>query len=493
MYKVLVVEDEKASSNFLCSILKKEYPGFEVLEPAENGLAGWNSLEQNKPDLVITDIRMPVMTGLELVSKIHESFPGINCLILSGYQDFEYAREAMASGVADYLLKPITPSKLREAIDRLMPSLQRIRLRTEQERLRACIAGSADKYETGEDGESDRSSTCRMAVFRYGSLVSRFSPFSRRDIEGFHDPLWVFGGRDGREFILLASAADLTGEEFSAAVEGARERLGEGSVSMFIQKSGCLLSDLRSLYSEALILIDRNLVLGKTLTINSDYKDSSQPIEWDKELEYAVDYALVNREIGRLQKYLFDNLQEWIDRDLPAIRIETALKELFYIIRKMNPSPDHDDAMKPEILLELYLSEYKDPETLKHQLSALIKGMLSLDDRDTSKDIPDSFNAVLLYVDRHFKDNLKLSELSEIFHLSKSYLSRQFSKYTGASFSDYLRKCRINAAMDLIRLNQNMPLQDVAQYCGFDDPFYFSKVFKAESGMTPTQFRKSLD
>lgn len=123
MYKIIIVEDEEAAREHLSLIIRRRFPLFSIIAEVENGRECLDYLEIEKPHIIITDIRMPVMNGLELVEELSVSHREIKTLIVSGYEDFEYAREAFRSGVEDYLLKPVKIEKLEEILRKFETAL----------------------------------------------------------------------------------------------------------------------------------------------------------------------------------------------------------------------------------------------------------------------------------------------------------------------------------------------------------------------------------
>ena len=113
MYKIIVAEDEPTALNHVCMILAKKCPQYRVVGTAENGQEALDMIQKEAPDVLITDVKMPIMDGIQLVAKVKEEFPEILSVIISGYSDFEYAKGALRSGVCDYLLKPLAPSDMK--------------------------------------------------------------------------------------------------------------------------------------------------------------------------------------------------------------------------------------------------------------------------------------------------------------------------------------------------------------------------------------------
>jgi len=120
---VIVVEDEKRIARNIAKLIEETNPHYKVLEIFQNGEDAWTYIQKQPPQVVFTDISMPIMDGIELANRIFESMSFIHCVILSGYADFSYARSAMRYGVEDYLLKPINPKELQETLSRLEMTL----------------------------------------------------------------------------------------------------------------------------------------------------------------------------------------------------------------------------------------------------------------------------------------------------------------------------------------------------------------------------------
>lgn len=112
MLKILLVDDEPSAIKLLTYIIEHRYKEFEIVGTAENGQEGLEKIALLKPNIVITDVKMPIMDGIELAAHIKQDYPNIYCIIASGYDDFEYARGALKSGVVDYLLKPINAASI---------------------------------------------------------------------------------------------------------------------------------------------------------------------------------------------------------------------------------------------------------------------------------------------------------------------------------------------------------------------------------------------
>lgn len=123
MFQVIVVDDEPAAVDYICTIIKTKCPEFQVVATAQNPKEGLETVRKYQPDLIITDIKMPYMNGIEFVTKAKEEYPAIYSIIVSGYQDFEYTKGAILSGALDYILKPVNPMALKVTLDNIKEKL----------------------------------------------------------------------------------------------------------------------------------------------------------------------------------------------------------------------------------------------------------------------------------------------------------------------------------------------------------------------------------
>lgn len=126
-YKVLIVDDEYSSSHYIEALIEKKCPGFAVSASAENGRQALEQIDRERPDVLISDIRMPVMDGIELIETVSRSCPDVVLVLVTGYQDFEYARKALRAGVSEYLLKPVKPSQMQQLMEEIKRKLDKSR------------------------------------------------------------------------------------------------------------------------------------------------------------------------------------------------------------------------------------------------------------------------------------------------------------------------------------------------------------------------------
>ena len=186
MYQVFIAEDEPAALEHICTIIQNKCPYFQVIGTAEDGKSALEQLEYLRPDVLITDVKMPVMDGIFLIKRVKEKYPDILSVIISGYQEFEYAQSALHYGVCDYILKPVKPSTLQESMYMIQGRLDEYYYGLRNRIIRDMYTGNIS------DPALFRRIFCEdeyyIALLRRNSLPRRFAEF--RGVEIFSIKEW---------------------------------------------------------------------------------------------------------------------------------------------------------------------------------------------------------------------------------------------------------------------------------------------------------------
>lgn len=173
MYQIFIAEDEPAAMKHLCTLVKLKCPQFEIIGCADNGKEALEQMDRLQPDVLITDVKMPVMDGISLVEKVKEKYPRIFSVIISGYQEFDYARAAIRAGVCDYILKPVRPSTFQESMRILQGRLDELYYTIRNDMLQQMCRGTGLK-EKQYFRRVFSSETYYVALLRKNSLPRRF-------------------------------------------------------------------------------------------------------------------------------------------------------------------------------------------------------------------------------------------------------------------------------------------------------------------------------
>ncbi|MFP4979394.1 response regulator [Paenibacillus sp. CN-4] len=511
MMKLLIVDDEKNIRYGLQTMIEREYPGVYSISTAGNGQEALEGFLEERADLIITDIRMPVMDGIQLIEQIaahRNGGTGPEVIILSGYDDFEYAKSAIRYRVKDYLLKPIRRDELFGALE----SIAREREEREQNARRQELAAEGMQRE--------------LLAGRLRQLFAEAAdPEGIPDFPGLRFPLTAgavsFRQDDGTP-VKPAELQSLTGhlggpleKRFEAAVtdlEGrlillsrGRERFTELSRQAAAKgMTGFLIGigrecgnagELRSSYREACRALQYTFLYPQSGLMT--YEDlGGQRLSFpppDEELRKLLNMLGTGREkeMKMLLAAIFhtDHLGE-IDLsylELAGRRMnERVLDEVFRT---------HGEASME--VLKLYRqvgnmyqfrSFHDYYRALEHLLSSVSEYIAGLRSAHTGNS---DIEAAIRYIEQHYHRPLNMATVSNHVSLNYSYFSEAFKAYTGESFVVYLKKVRIGHAKRLMAEGRRK-LAEIGEAVGFENSKQFARVFKELEGISPGEYKAKL-
>ena len=496
--RVILVEDEPSALRYLRSTIELRCEGCEVVGTAENGSDGLEQVRRLRPDLVITDIRMAGMDGIQLAERVRREFPEVYSVIVSGYQDFAYARRALHSGVVDYLLKPVRAAELKAVIGKVGEQVRRDTWERRAAILRGITAGLP-----AEEREVQRHlpfKALRAAVMRFGGLPSRFgaagseAPVPGECAELAQADVWAVPGRDARELVFFCAEGLTTPAAFIRAVSAVRER-GSGFSTLALAPGSSAREECAALVSALRHALDGAIVPGLTQTIHLDpavpARRAAAPAVLDPSRESRIDFLLSHASSwSQLEPELRSLASEW-DRDRrPLVVVEPALRQILARVLKASGNPREMLPEDIEYALDGLLARASSWEELSAGAWDLARRVLGVGSAEASESgAPALHEALLRFVDQNCAQPLTLQSVCDRFRVSQTYVSRLFRRFEGASFVEYLTRRRVDLAKRLIGDHPGMPLKDVAAYAGYHDPFYFSRVFKSLTGVPPSEWR----
>jgi two-component system, response regulator YesN len=519
-YKVFFVEDEIVTREGIRDNVDWKAYGFEFCGEAADGEMALPLLQTIKPDVLITDIKMPFMDGLQLSKIIRERMPWVKIIILSGHDEFEYAQQAIELGVTEYLLKPVTVQNLHHSLKKITAQLERER--KEQENLKKLqeqieenratlkerfllklVVGAISSTEAIEKGQllgMDLVARCYLVVILKTELGDRSEQFDYAEyqhvqqivaglVQNNPDIFWL--KKDWEELVLLIKGStpeyleeerDLLLEQVKQEVKKTRYQLAIG-----IGAPKKRIADIYQSFVEALVSIQ-----------NAD--------DWNKNgLEQPVDRAeLLKVDKSAVENYLRCGVKEDFDKFFDAfIRPlgETALKSYLlknYIfvdvvlatVKLVNELGGDVDQVIPELnSIEIILANIKTIEQLREQAYKILSSALAFRDNQTNNRYAGVIWQAKEFIEHHYMEsNLSLSEVASQVNLSPSHFSVIFSQETCQTFKDYLTETRIIKAKELLRTTALLAA-DISYQVGYNDPHYFSSAFKKNTGLSPTEFR----
>lgn len=535
MFKVLLVDDEILTREAISKNVPWEKQGFTLIGAAENGQDAINIIEEEQPDLVITDICMPYMDGLELANYIDKNYPGIKVVILSGYDEFEYARQAVEYRVKEYILKPVTSLELKEVL----------------KRIRACLKEEAEQKAHIEKIQSEYKRN--MPVLRERFLRRLMEEkYSKEDIEeqlnnlnisirGSYYSVALIDLEDASQFCLLYpdseeelinfAISNIANEIMEDRQKGIAVQLSDGRQALLFagdDRSG-IEADIKENCDRIIgalwnyVKIRVSISIGITVSSPYGIKDScynarealeykflleKQDYIYGKDLEevkHKNGYVQVNQWSSRLELIIKLNQKAELVQAVDALFEEikgkcSAKKDILLYIQNILLSvliafeeADYttgDYAEERIILKKLadsrYLSELKyDFTKLCSDIMNKITGQKDGEGRKLSILAMD-------YIEKNYMDSgMSLNMVCTHLGVSISYFSMIFKNYTGETFVEALTRVRIDKSRKLMDTT-DLKAYEIAERVGYNDPHYFSMIFKKVTGKTPSEYAKSV-
>lgn len=481
MFKVMIVEDEPPIMRALKKTIENNDSDFSVESCCINGKEAIEKLQNNDFDVVITDIKMPVISGLELAKWIHDNKPDVKTVILSGYQDFEYAREALRCKVFDYMLKPLSKERAKAVFDRLKAELAEKQIRSVNH----------------DDLDTVVILMCAGAYLIHGANVllpgERFWVDEKKEAIMkeilMPDEEYIFFNTNiqSERFLVVGSSKVERQEEI---VNELYKRVSDGSLPVtIVYKKGIKFKNAGKTVHELRDHLIKHLILDKGQLICCDgtedsYEDIGQP--------YSK--ADIESIISAIKA-----------RNKDSIR--TRLSNVILSMRDAGSTQEEINGML-NIVLDSYtlnFPKYMDRKNMsvKRELVTAIAGFVSYDmlidditaifmtlrsdykEEDRHGKLADSIEEYLI---ENYNKNITNDIIAKKFGFVPSYISRIFKLRKGVSPSEYITKYRIKTAKKLMLENPEIMIKQVAEMVGFKESYYFSKTFKRETGMWPTEF-----
>lgn len=459
MLKVLLADDEVKVLRHLQAAIPWEQLGLEVKATAQTGLDALHATRQTPIDIVITDIRMPGMDGLSLCQKLREQNPRVQIIILSGFQDFAYAKKAIELQVLGYCLKPIDTGDLT--------GLLRTAVRNTMQ----------NKIENGdalldliEDGNSNniRSALHDLGIHSDGYYVAASI--------GVHNVEKTLGAqlsyKLGKHKYLYLSSQPFQRANAERIIAYATGRSGIGLYPTPVSPE-----HLKDAIEDTLAMTYQFFVNGHPTVCDSLVNG---PLVND--VFTKLDHAIKQRE--RL-KSLLEELS------LANCGLIFNIQTAFIFCNRVASCPFFGGASEYG---ELMLYGFEQLPTDYVNLNALLKEFAS-EINPTIQDkvepvitsCSSSFLPILRYLDQNYEKDLSLKKIAEHFHLNASYISQLIRSETGLTYTQYVTELRMNKAKELLKTT-SLSLAEVSEAVGFNDYFYFIKKFKKEVGVTPGKY-----
>lgn len=535
MLKVFLVEDEIVMREGIKNNIDWEKEGFEFAGEASDGELAYPLIQKEKPDILIADIKMPFMDGLELSRLVRQELPDIKVIILSGYDEFEYAKEAISIGITDYLVKPIAGAKLLEAVKKVGKIIeeeqqQRLFLKTfEKERLedihlakqkifRSLASGKKpvsellkDAREAGVDLAANRYNIVLLQIFEEGETVgySEKQNAAAQDIEEMteHMPgvLMVELGIEGWAFIIKETDTERSLEQILPDfLEKLQEIIrGYEGIEYFggVGRAVCRLSELNRCFEEAnrafsyRYLINRNQIIYSEEEANGSFAggrlkaSSLNVINIDREIVERFLKTGLKSEVRHFIDEYFESVGESGIRSF-LLRQYVTMDMFFTTVAMLRQiGYDSEDLVERCGDFQAMTSVFSSVEQTKSYLQGVFEAALDLRDTVSQKKYSSLLKNARTYIEQNYdNEEISLNTVAASVNLSPNHFSTIFNQETGQTFIEFLTHVRMEKAKELLR-GTSMRMSEIAYTVGYKDAHYFSYLFKKTQECTPREFR----
>ena len=546
MLKIFLAEDEVIVRETIKRMIPWEELGFELVGEAADGEMALPLLIRQKPDLLITDIKMPFMDGLTLAKLAKKELPELKIVILSGYDDFNYAKQAISIGVEDYLLKPITTNALierlseirsryehektqKEYYEKFQREMQAYEKNSSRDFFEALVCGSMDMMEVYKKAEK---LGLDIVAEAYNILI--FTMNSEEDFSGQKEGYseWEAESLEMLEefFSGHPSAMLFRSNIFSYGVllKGQKESIKEITKECVGKIQGILkrkeskrewflavgqpverLSQIKKSYHTASRAFSQRYLYVENILYYDEMEmmehRSGQADTNDNAYLKKVDVNALNPAI--LQKFLSNGIQEETENFVKdyfyaigqepmeslVFRNYVILNVRFSVLSFLKSLGCDTEEMEPENTEEILAESGKNIESAITYAKKMISQAITIRDQNSGNKNRSILKTAVDFIDEHYMDeDISLNTAANVANVSSNHFSALFSQNMGQTFIEYLTTLRMNKAKELLRCT-GMRSSEVAGEVGYKDAHYFSYLFKKTQGMTPSEYRKARE
>jgi two-component system response regulator YesN len=531
--KILIIDDEALVRIGLKSIINWNEIGCEVIGESENGIKGLELIERLKPDIVITDLKMPLMDGISMMKSSIEKSLKVKFVIISSFDDFSLVKEAMKLGAEDYLIKlEINPDLLKDTIKNIQKKIEK------------------ENYKNKKIQKINRQSVINknLAIKNFFlKLINELFIYDAEILKSIENldlnldkniiciviRIWHYdkdlysNGKDKAflNFCIENIATEITSIHLKPYVINVEEKIYAVIASKDIKNSDSekeLLTDIGNRIIDTLnnyVNIKSSIGISKWFEnlacLKGAYLEACKSLEksffenksniyfFEQNIKFRFDEVNIEKELLNVKTSLeFNDIKELKAAMNEIIKLfknskisEKQVKDLscqfFYKIKEL--VKEYDIEIQKDYLSNNIYEGILSKNTLNELILQIEDVYLGLSDYLINERCLSQSEIVLRqvknYVENHISEDIKLNDICNFVNMSNSYFSTFFKKYTGDCFSDYLTKEKIIRAKKFL-LSSNYKIYEISQMLGYENPYYFSRVFKKIVGSTPKEYRE---
>lgn len=507
MYNVLIIDDEPMIREGLSSIVNWNELGCTVCATAENAEDGAEKIKLLRPDIIITDIKMDNMSGLDMLYEMHEYTLNSQIIIITGYRNFDYAATAIELGVSSFLLKPLKLPKLEQAITKATDSLGKLRSSSTpaESSINEDIEAAFRKAAVSDGNAYEILSEYNIPDNEYVAISMKCDTgdgdISAENIKYYvnllmHDIADVYSIENENNifsFLLISNERRLNKSVFLqnlSAIQAVILKDTEKSYSVSFSDISSDYSRLKEKYKESMRAITHNVYTGGSSIIPYAVSKIFFENDYDNITIDTLPSQLLNivttgaaEALPKCIQHIGYIFEKTADLDLLKNKCHEIISYLFSINSALDNSRFTLDSVY------MIIDNASSYEELLMLISMIANDLTHKIDSYNNKSLSSKLNKAIAYIKNNIGGQITLSDVSEAIGLSPNYVSAVFKKELNKRFSDYITETRIEFAKTLLKSDE-YKIYEISDQVGISDSLYFSKLFKKHTGFSPSQYRE---
>ena len=536
MYKVLLVDDETLIREAISENIQWEEMGFSFMGACENGKQAIEAIEKEQPDLLLTDINMPFVDGMELTKFVYENYPDTKVIIISGFDEFEYAKNAVKYQVLEYILKPITPMEFSETLLRVKKmfderkenqrDMKKIRsayvsnlpmvqgrylhnllngtvdyskLQDKQEELRLNL--DANCYNTalveGDNLEPFTSQYANvkdeLALFAIYNITAELIASENCGI--------AFQGIDEKTAILFMGDEEemlkLKIKQILPKIHQAIEEFLQIQVTIAVGKTVPRLEELPDSFAKTKSALEYKFMLGGNQTIEAEeyeeIRNSAKHVdifEWASQIATTIRTNKIEEIAQRTEQFIEQVKTSYVNKNRSFVYVQNLVLSVINLLELPEELEEEIYGQERNFMKQIYECENLDEIELR--LRGTFRYICNLMSNQRDSYGKRQAMMALEYIEKNYADStVSLNSVCTALAMSTSYFSSIFKNYTGETFIESLTKKRMEKAKILLEQG-NLKTYEIAEAVGYSDAHYFSVAFKKMVGKTPTEYAREV-
>ena len=536
MYKVHLVDDETLIREAISENIQWEEIGFSFMGACENGKQAMEAIEKEQPDLLLTDINMPFVDGMELTKFVYENYPDTKVIIISGFDEFEYAKNAVKYQVLEYILKPITPMEFTETLLRVKKMFdERKESQRDMKKIRSAyvsnlpmvqgrylhnlLNGTVDYAKLDEKQEELRlnlSAGCYNTALvegdslepftsQYANVKDELALFAvyniTAEIVASENCGIAFQGTDEKTAILFMGDEEeslkIKMKQILPKIHQAMEEFLQIQVTIAVGKSVKRLEELPDSFAKTKSALEYKFMLGGNQTIEAEeyeeIRNSAKHIdifEWASQMATTIRTNKIEEISQKTEQFVEQVKLSYVNKNRSFVYVQNLVLSVINLLELPEELEDEIYSQERNFMKQIYECENLDEIELR--LRGTFRYICNL--MSNQRDSYGKRQAMLAldYIEKNYADSsVTLNSVCTALAMSTSYFSSVFKNYTGETFIESLTKKRMEKAKILLEQG-NLKTYEIAEAVGFSDAHYFSVAFKKAVGKTPTEYAREV-